>query len=110
MGPLSGLPSSFGFGSLRLGFCTHLLTNWMGDEGFIRRLNVDVLEPYIYGDALWIKGKVVEKYKEKLGGVLYGAVDVKIEAVNQLGQNVAPGTATVYLPSAKSFVELPIPQ
>jgi len=100
----------FGMGSLKASFCGHLLTNWMGDEGFVRRLKVDVLEPYIYGDALWVKGKVVDKYKEKIGGTLYSAVDVKIETINQEGQNVAPGTATVYLPSFNNAVQLPIPQ
>ena len=105
-----GMPYVFAMGSLRAGFCAHLLSNWMGDDGFIRRLNVNVLEPYIYGDALWMKGKVVETYKEKLGGTKYGAIDVKIEAVNQLGLNVAPGTATVYLPIPPEYnaVKLPI--
>ena len=28
---------------------------------------------------MWISGEVVEKYKEKLGGTKYGAVDIKIE-------------------------------
>lgn len=108
MGGASGMPSSFGLGSLKVGFCTQLLSNWMGDEGFIRKLNVDVLEPYIYGDALWVKGQVVDKYKEKLRGVVYCTVDVKIDVVNQLGQNVGPGTATVYLPSINRAVSLPI--
>lgn len=40
----------------------------------------------------------------------YYAVDVKLEAVNQLKQNVAPGTATVYLPTVTRGVKLPIPQ
>lgn len=110
MGGASGLPYSYGQGSLKAGFCGHLLSNWMGDDGFIRRLKVDVLEPYIYGDALWVRGEVVDKYKEKIGGSMYGAVDVKLEAVNQLNQNVAPGTATVYLPFTNSDIELPIPQ
>jgi len=103
-----GMPYMFGMGSIKLGFCAHLLSNWMGDDGFIRRLKVNVLEPYIYGDALWIKGEVVDKYKEKIGGALYGAVEVKVEVVNQLHQNVASGDATVYLPSENRDVELPI--
>ncbi|MCJ7632370.1 hypothetical protein MUP77_08255, partial [Candidatus Bathyarchaeota archaeon] len=102
--------NTFALGTLRVGLCTHLLSNWMGDDGFIRRLNVDVLEPYIYGDTLWISGKVVEKYKEKLGGILYGAVEIKLEAVNQLGQKLQPAIATVYLPSRGYEVKLPIPQ
>jgi acyl dehydratase len=104
-----GLPTMFAHGALRPDLYTHLLANWMSDYGFIRRLDVDTLEPHLYGDALWMKGTVVEKYKEKLGGRLYGAVGVKLEAINQLGQNVAPGTATVYLPSPGREVELPIP-
>lgn len=110
VGETNGMPYSFAPGSLKLGFCAHLLSNWMGDDGFIRRLKVNVLEPYIYGDALWVKGKVVDKYKEKIGSSMYGAVDIKIETFNQLGQNVASGTATVYLPSINRVVELPIPQ
>ena len=110
MSAARGMPYMFGLGSLKAGLCTHLLSNWMGDDGYIRRLKVDVLEPYLYGDALWIKGKVVEKYKEKIGGVLYLAVDIKIESINQEGQNVAPGTATLYLPSITQPVELPILQ
>lgn len=109
LAPSVGMPYSFGMGSLKVGLCAHLLTNWMGDDGFIRRMKVDTLEPYIYGDALWIRGEVVDKYKEKLGGTMYSAVDIKIEAVNQLGQNIAPGTATIYLPCVNSIVELPIP-
>jgi len=104
-----GMPSSFAMGSLKVGLCTDLLSNWMGDEGFIRSLKLDVLEPYIYGDALWINGKVVEKYKEKIGGKSYGVAEVKIDAINQLGQNVASGTSTIYLPFVNwPSVELPI--
>jgi len=110
MGGASGMPHMFAPGSLKVGFCAHLLSDWMGDDGFIRKLKVDVSEPYIYHDVLWIKGKVVEKYKEKVGGELYGAVNVKISAVNQLGGTVARGIATVYLPFENCGVTLPIPQ
>ena len=57
---------------------------------------------------MWLSGEVVDKYKEKIGGVLYGAVDIKLEAVNQLGAKVQPGKATVYLMSSSKEVTLPI--
>ena len=110
LGETGGLGYSFPPSSVRAGFCAHLLSNWMGDDGFIRSLQVDVSEPYLYGDSLWVKGTVVEKYKEKIAGGVYGAVDIKIESINQLGQNVAPGKATVYLPSKCRVVDLPIQQ
>jgi hypothetical protein len=106
--PAGGLPDAYALGTLRAGLSSHLLLNWMSEEGFLRRINVNVLEPFIYGDTMWISGKVVDKYKEKLGGALYGAVDIEMEAVNQLGQKIQPGTATVYLPFPGYPVKLPI--
>lgn len=110
MSPTAGMPYMFAMGFYKVGHCEHLLTNWMSDEGFIRKLKIDVREPYLYGDALWIKGKVIDKYKEKISDTIYRAVDLKIETINQEGQKVAPGTATVYLPTLTENVKLPIPQ
>jgi len=103
-----GMPYMFGWGTLKAGFCAHILTNWIGDDGFVRNLNVDTTGDYIYGDALWVKGSIVDKYKEKIAGTLYGAVDIKLSAVNQLNQTVATGIATVYLPTTGCIVSLPI--
>jgi len=108
MSSVVGMPDQYALGTLRAGLCTHVLSNWMGDGGFLRKMSVDVLEPYIYGDTMWISGKVVDKYKEKLRGEVYWAVDIKLEAINQLGKNIQPGTATIYLPSQESEVKLPI--
>jgi hypothetical protein len=89
----------------------HLLTNWMGDAGFLRRLQVELTVPNIllYGDTMWLHGDVVEKYKEKIGATKYRAVDVAIRGVNQLEEEILTGTATVYLPDRGHRVKLPIP-
>ncbi len=91
---------------------SQLLTNWMGDDGFLRRLRVDLNVPnaFLYGDTMWIKGKVTDKYREKLGGNEYRAVDVSIEETNQLGETLGKGDATVYLPDRGHEVKLPIPR
>jgi hypothetical protein len=88
-----------------------ILTNWMGDTGFLRQLSIDLNVPhsFLYGDTLWIKGKVVDKYKEKIDHTMYRAVDVNIQETNQLGDTLATGTATVYLPDRGHDVKLPIP-
>jgi hypothetical protein len=105
---LRGMPHPFDIDGQRVGLTGHLLTNWMSDEGFLKSLTVEILEPFFYGDTLWIKGEVVDKYKEKISGIMYGAVDVKIELINQLEDLVGKGAATVYLPSRGREVKIPI--
>ncbi len=88
----------------------NLLTNWMGDEGFLKRLEVNVHQPLLYGDAAWYKGNVVDKYKVKMGDTIYRAVDVAVTAMNQLGETNVSGSATILLPSPGHQVVLPIPK
>jgi hypothetical protein len=71
---------------------------------------MEIFNVFMYGDINWYKGKVTEKYKERIGSNVYGAVDIDIEVTNQLGEHVAAGDATVYLPFAGQEVALPIPK
>tara|TARA_Y100000758_G_C15824135_1_gene339434 strand:- start:315 stop:608 length:294 start_codon:yes stop_codon:yes gene_type:complete len=77
-------------------------------------------KPVFYGDITVYTGEVMTKYKEvqegleEPGGVPgqkeYHAIGIRIDGVNQVGENQAPGSATVYLPSREAGpVELPIP-
>ncbi len=111
-------PGPFDFGVQRTMFPYKILMNWMGDCGFIRSIYMQCRRPMFYGDATWYtsavvgKGKVVEKGDE--GGVpgeeTYYFVDTKTIGVNQIGENQAPSTARVYLPSREGGpVKLPIP-
>ena len=115
-----GLPGPFDFGVQRVQIPAQLLTNWMGDEGFIRRLYIAMRKPVFYGDVTIYKGTVVKKFKEMQRGeegpgampgeAEYHAVGIDIEGTNQVGEAQAPGSATVYLPSRESGpVQLPVP-
>lgn len=104
-----GLPGPFDLGVMRTELAAHLLTNWMSDYGFLRRMNVEIRKPNYYGDTTWFKGEVVKKYKSREGKFEYGAVDIKFSGVNQLGEVTTPGDATVYLPSLGRDLKLPIP-
>jgi len=104
-----GLPGPFDEGQMRCCTPAHLLSNWMGDNGFIRRLGTSLRKPNFYGDTQWVYGEVVKTYKDKVGDEEYGAVDIRIDQINQVGENTAPGTATVYLPSPDKPVKIPIP-
>ncbi len=90
---------------------SQLLTNWIGDDGFLRRLRMDLSVPnaFLYGDTMWIRGKVADKYREKVGEETYRAVDIDIEETNQLGETLGRGSATVYLPERGYEVNLPVP-
>jgi acyl dehydratase len=107
---LRGISFPFAFGMHQACLADHLLTNWMSDDGFLRRLRMEISNVLMYGDINWYKGTVTEKYKEKIGNNVYGAVDIDIEVTNQLGEQVATGDATVYLSSPGQEVILPIPQ
>ncbi len=104
-----GLPLPFDYGAQREEMWGCYIADWMGDDGFLRRLSVQIRKPNQYGDTSWINGEVVKKYKVNEGGVEYGAVDIKIDGTNQLGEMSTPGTATVYLPSPSKPVVVPIP-
>ena len=115
-----GQPGPFDFGVQRVQIPQQLLTNWIGDEGFIRRMYIALRRPVYYGDTTYYSGEVVKKYKEMQTGeegpgavpgeAEYCAVGIRIDGVNQVGEAQAPGTATVYLPSRESGpVRLPLP-
>jgi hypothetical protein len=72
-----------------------MMTNWMGDDGFLKRLSAQGRLFNLFGDTQWMSGKVVKKYKE---GREY-AVDLDIWCDNQRGERTTIGSATVWLPS-----------
>jgi acyl dehydratase len=108
--PLNGISLPYVRGVEIASLAGSLLTNWMGDEGFLQRLNVVIHQPLLYGDTGFYSGTVREKYKLKLGEMVYRAVDVEVKAVNQINEPVLTGTATIFLPSPGHEVVLPIPE
>jgi acyl dehydratase len=90
-----GMPGGYDVGTQRVSWLGHLMTNWAGDDGFVRTLRVEVKRPNIFGDVSWCRGTVVDKRIED--GVHLAELAVRVE--NQLGEITADGTATVELPS-----------
>jgi hypothetical protein len=73
-----------------------LLTNWVGDDGFIWKFKTEMRKTLGPGVVLWCKGRVANKH------VLDGryCVDVDCWMEDQNGTNgIQPTTATVILPS-----------
>jgi acyl dehydratase len=86
-----GVPGAYDYGPERVAWLGHLVTNWIGDAGFLRRLNVRVLRHNLIGDTTWCRGTVSGK---EPGGVVHLA----LRADNQRGETTASGSATAVLP------------
>lgn len=93
-----GVPGVYDYGPQRVSWLGHLMTNWIGDDGWLKELKVQVRRFNIIGDVHWCKGKVTDKY-ERDGEHL---VECQIWAENQRGEITAPGFAKVALPSRAS--------
>jgi acyl dehydratase len=90
-----GIPGAYDYGCQRISWLGNLLTNWMGDDGFLKRLRAELRRFNVVGDTTWLKGKVAQKYI-KDGERL---IDIECWAENQRGEITMPGLATVRLPS-----------
>ena len=73
----------------------HLMTNWAGDDGWLKRYSVQIRRFVIVGDLVRCRGRVTRTYIED-GEHL---VDCQVWSENQRGEVVAPGVATVSLPT-----------
>ncbi|HRV96623.1 MAG TPA: MaoC family dehydratase N-terminal domain-containing protein, partial [Anaerolineae bacterium] len=89
-----GMPAPFDNGAMRAAWLSVLVTNWMGDEGFLKRLRVSTNAPIIYGDTTWYEGTIMRKQEVKAGTL----VTIKIIGANQLGETTTSGEAEVLLP------------
>ena len=90
-----GMPGGYDVGPQRISWIGQLMTNWMGDDGFLRRLKVSVRRPNIFGDVSWCRAKIVDKRIEAAVHLVELAVSVE----NQLGEVTASGMAVVELPT-----------
>ena len=90
-----GAPGAYDYGPERTSWLTHHLTNWMGDDGFLRRASCKIRRHNPEGDMLFIKGHVKRKYIED-GKHL---VEIEQEARNQDDELSVLGSGVVELPS-----------
>ncbi|MFO1080622.1 MAG: MaoC family dehydratase N-terminal domain-containing protein [Reyranellaceae bacterium] len=90
-----GAPGAYDYGPERCSWLTHHLTNWMGDDGFLRRAECKIRRHNPAGDLLFIKGKVTRKWIED-GRHL---VEIEQAAHNQDDELSILGSGVVQLPS-----------
>lgn len=89
-----GMPGGYDVGPQRISWLGQFVANWMGDAGFLRKLDVTVRRPNIFGDVSWLRGTIEDKRVEDGTGL----VDISLTIDNQLGEVTTRGSATVALP------------
>ena len=102
-----GMGGAYDIGPQRIAWAQHMLTNWIGDEGFLHTLDVSVMKPNLVGDTLWWTGTVTETLMQDS----YGLVRIAVRAVNQKDVVSAEGTASAVLPTREhGAVTFPLPR
>lgn len=90
-----GMPGAYDNGHQRMAWLTHAVTNWMGDDGFLRSLSVEIRKPNIFGNTTWCKGRVVDKVYEDGDH----CVNLELWGETQDGEVNTKGLAKVVLPA-----------
>ena len=90
-----GVPAAYDFGPERVAWLSHMLTDWMGDDGFLRRLNTQIRRHNPVGDAVWCNGTVTGK---TVDGDRH-LVQCEVIGANQTGALSIKGYAEVELPA-----------
>ena len=100
-----GLPTSYDYGGLRETWLCHLVTDWMGDEGWLWRMYCEHRRFNFMGDTTWVDGEVIDK--RQVDG--RNEVHLEIRCTNQRGVVTSPGQAIVLLPTREAAVVIPDP-
>lgn len=97
-----GVPGIYDYGPQRSAWMCSLITNWMGEAAFLKRVRTEMRRFNTMGDTTWARGRVARKYMKDR----YALVDIEIRGENQRGELTTPGLATVILPARD--VRLPV--
>ena len=89
------MPGQFDFGPQRVCWLSQIVTDWMGDDGVLKKLHASIRHPNVVGDTNTVHGEVTKKT------VVDGEhlVELRLRNENQSGLPTALGTAIVALPS-----------
>ncbi len=90
-----GAPGAYDYGPERCSWLTHHATNWMGDDGFLRKSKCEIRRHNPDGDVIFIEGEITRKWVED-GKHL---VEIKQIAKTHRDELSAQGYSIVELPS-----------
>ena len=91
---LLGLPGAYDLGPERCSWLIQGMTDWIGDNGFLTKIEARYHKFNYMGDATWVRGTVADKF-ERDGK---GYVRCTLECVNHREEVTATATAEAELP------------
>jgi acyl dehydratase len=91
-----GVATSYDVGVQRHCWQTHLLSDWMGDEGWLKQSQMQLRGHVYLSDVVRLGGRVTAKRIDDDGEHV---VEVETWARNQRGDDVMPGSAVIALPA-----------
>lgn len=91
-----GIPAAYDFGGQRIAWLSHVVTDWMGDDGFLKILEGKFVRFNYMGDIQWFHAKVVGKLVDEDGDHV---VKIDMQSVNQRNEVTTTGSAVVVLPT-----------
>jgi acyl dehydratase len=94
-----GLPQAYDVGLQRHCWGIHLITNWMGDDAWLKKSYAEYRKFVYLSDVVRLQGKITKKYIDNDGDY---CVEIERHAVNQRGEDVMPGHVIVALPSKEN--------
>lgn len=89
-----GLPDVVAPGNMAVDYYAHLLRDWAGRKGELRKVSTQYRSFMVPGSTLECGGKITRKYEE--GGKGYAELEIWMK--NDDGVNCAPGKGVVELP------------
>lgn len=95
----AGLPYPYDVGAQRHCWVLNLITNWIGDEGWIKKNYAEYRKFVYFSEVVRMKGTVIKKYVDDKGEY---CVDIETHGVNQRDEDTVPGFTTVILPSREA--------
>jgi acyl dehydratase len=72
------------------------LTNYAGDDGWLKKSFCEFRRFVYFSDVVWLKGTITDKFIDDDSEC---CVKIETTAINQRGEEVMPGYAIVALPS-----------
>jgi acyl dehydratase len=91
---LLGLPGAYDLGPVRCSWMIQALTDWLGDDGRITRIDTQYRKFNYMGDVTWAEGQVTEKFERD--GATYVRCDLWTR--NHRDEITAKGRAEAELP------------
>ena len=87
-----GLPGGYDYAAQRCSWMAQVVTDWMGDHGVLKELDVRIVRPNMMNDLTIVEAEVVNKSDAS------HLVEARLTAKNQLDDVTAEGLAIVALP------------